>query len=48
MVTITHELDGAPKTAAQVAGQVPGAGGGGSYILGDLETLLETGAALGS
>jgi uncharacterized protein YndB with AHSA1/START domain len=48
LVTITHDLDGAPKTAAQVGGQVPGAGGGGSYILGDLETLLETGAALGS
>lgn len=42
-LTVTHELDGAPKTAAQVAGKMPDAGGGWSYILSDLKTLLETG-----
>jgi uncharacterized protein YndB with AHSA1/START domain len=45
-LTVTHELEGAPRTAAQVAGQVPDAGGGWSYILSDLKTLLETGKPL--
>jgi uncharacterized protein YndB with AHSA1/START domain len=45
-LTVTHELEGAPKVAAQVAGQVPEAGGGWSWILSDLKTLLETGASL--
>jgi len=45
-LTVTHELEGAPKTADQVAGRVPQAGGGWSYILSDLKTLLETGSAL--
>jgi len=43
---VTHELDGAPKTAAQVAGELPGTGGGWSMILSDLKTLLETGTGL--
>ena len=30
-------------TAAQVAGDIPNAGGGWSFILSDLKTLLETG-----
>ncbi|HEY2763059.1 MAG TPA: SRPBCC domain-containing protein [Pseudonocardiaceae bacterium] len=47
-LTLTHELDGAPKTAQQVGGEIPGAGGGWSYILSDLKTLLETGKTLGS
>jgi uncharacterized protein YndB with AHSA1/START domain len=47
-LTVTHELEGAPKTAAQVAGEVPDAGGGWSYILSDLKTLLETGTPLDS
>jgi uncharacterized protein YndB with AHSA1/START domain len=45
-LTVTHELDGAPRTAAQTAGQVPQAGGGWSWIVSDLKTLLETGASL--
>ncbi len=46
-LTVTHELDGAPKAAAQVTGASAAAGGGWSYILSDLKTLLETGAPLG-
>ncbi len=46
-VTVTHELDGAPRTATLVAGKDPNAGGGWSWILSDLKTLLETGASLG-
>jgi uncharacterized protein YndB with AHSA1/START domain len=45
-LTVTHELEGAPKVAVQVAGQSPDAGGGWSWILSDLKTLLETGASL--
>ncbi|MGH3621266.1 MAG: SRPBCC family protein [Sciscionella sp.] len=45
-LTVTHELDGAPKSAAQVGGEIPDAGGGWSYILSDLKTLLETGRTL--
>ena len=45
-LTITHELEGAPKTAAQVSGEIPQAGGGWSYVLSDLKTLLETGKAM--
>jgi uncharacterized protein YndB with AHSA1/START domain len=47
-LTVTHELEGAPLTAAQVAGEVPDAGGGWSYILSDLKTLLEIGTPLDS
>ena len=42
-LTVTHELDGAPKTAAQVAGKIADAGGGWRFILDDLKALLETG-----
>lgn len=45
-VTVTHELEGAPVTAALVSGQNPEAGGGWSWILSDLKTLLETGASM--
>jgi uncharacterized protein YndB with AHSA1/START domain len=45
-LTVTHELDRAPKTAAQVSGKIPEAGGGWSFILNDLKTLLETGKTL--
>ncbi|MGH2967564.1 MAG: SRPBCC family protein [Solirubrobacteraceae bacterium] len=45
-LTVTHELENAPATAAQLAGQVEGAGGGWSYVLSDLKTLLETGTSL--
>ena len=46
-LTVTHELEGAPKTADLVAGKDPAAGGGWSFILSDLKTLLETGKSLG-
>jgi hypothetical protein len=47
-LTVTHELDGAPRHAAAVASTAPiGQGGGGwTWILSDLKTLLETGASL--
>jgi uncharacterized protein YndB with AHSA1/START domain len=45
-LTVTHELDGAPRTRAYVTGAVENAGGGWSWVLSDLKTLLETGKAL--
>jgi hypothetical protein len=45
-LTLSHELDGAPMTAALVGGEVPNTGGGSAYVLSDLKTLLETGRAL--
>jgi uncharacterized protein YndB with AHSA1/START domain len=47
-LTVTHELDDAPKTAAQVAGTAEreAGGGGWSWVLSDLKTLLETGKPL--
>ena len=42
-LTITHEVDEAPLTAKMVAGEVENAGGGWSFVLSDLKTLLETG-----
>src|SRR3954454_9365182 len=47
-LTVTHELEDAPLTAQQVAGEVPNAGGGWPMILSDLKSLLETGSALWS
>ena len=46
-LTVSHDVDGAPKTALQLAGEIPGTGGGWSFILSDLKTLLETGDSLG-
>jgi uncharacterized protein YndB with AHSA1/START domain len=47
-LTVTHELDDAPLTAAQVASIAPLAQGGGgwTWILSDLKTLLETGESI--
>jgi hypothetical protein len=45
-LTLTHDLEGAPATAAIVGGSIPEAGGGWSFVLSDLKTLLETGSAL--
>ncbi len=45
-LTVTHDLEGAPKTAAQVSGEIKEAGGGWAYVLSDLKTLLETGKSL--
>ena len=45
-LTVTHEVGDAPKTAAITSGEIKEAGGGWSYILSDLKTLLETGKTL--
>ena len=46
-LTLTHELDGAPVLASIVGGlwEDQGAGGGHTWVLNDLKTLLETGRA---
>ena len=46
-VTVTHELEGAPIHAAQVASaaRIQEGGGGWNLILSDLKTLLETGSS---
>jgi uncharacterized protein YndB with AHSA1/START domain len=48
-LTVIHDLKGAPALAAMVGGEMEpmGAGGGWSWVLSDLKTLLETGARLG-
>jgi uncharacterized protein YndB with AHSA1/START domain len=47
-LTVTHELEGAPKHAAQVASSAPlqQGGGGWALILSDLKTLLESGEGM--
>jgi uncharacterized protein YndB with AHSA1/START domain len=47
-LTVTHDLTDAPRTAVLVSGGMAdeGAGGGWSWILSDLKTLLETGERL--
>jgi uncharacterized protein YndB with AHSA1/START domain len=47
-LTVTHDLEGKPKLALLVAGgkEEQGAGGGWSWVLSDLKSLLETGAGL--
>jgi uncharacterized protein YndB with AHSA1/START domain len=47
-LTVTHELEGAPRHAEQVAGDAPleQGGGGWSWVLSDLKTLLESGKSL--
>jgi uncharacterized protein YndB with AHSA1/START domain len=43
-LTVTHDLPGAPATAALVAGETEeSAGGGWAWILSDLKSLVETG-----
>jgi uncharacterized protein YndB with AHSA1/START domain len=48
-LTLTHELDGAPVLASIVGGswEDQGAGGGHTWVLNDLKTLLETGSPFG-
>ena len=46
-LTVTHDVTGAPLVAKMVSGEVPNAGGGWSFVLSDLKTLLETGKPLG-
>ena len=45
-LTVTHELEGAPKLALILSGGLEdvGAGGGYPWVLSDLKTLLETGS----
>ena len=47
-LTLTHELEGAPKLAALLNGDMEahGAGGGWSWVLSGLKSLLETGRPL--
>jgi uncharacterized protein YndB with AHSA1/START domain len=49
-LTITHDLDGAPRTARMVAGSdgapLEAGGGGWAWVLSDLKSLLETGSVL--
>jgi len=47
-LTLVHELNGAPQTAGILAGkwESQGAGGGWSWVLSDLKSLLETGINL--
>jgi uncharacterized protein YndB with AHSA1/START domain len=47
-LTLTHELEGAPRLAAIVSGaaEAEGAGGGHAWVLSDLKSLLETGKTL--
>jgi uncharacterized protein YndB with AHSA1/START domain len=49
-LTVVHELEGKPQLAALSAGEreSEGAGGGWSYVLSDLKTLLETGSSMGA
>ena len=44
-VTVSHELDGAPRTADLVAGRDGGLAGW-TWLLSDLKSLLETGRPL--
>jgi len=48
MLTLTHDLAGAPETAALAEGRHAAAGGGWAWVLSDLKTLLETGRPLGA
>ena len=47
-LTVIHELEGAPRLAALLAGEWEdeGAGGGWSFVLSSLKTLLETGDSI--
>lgn len=49
-LSVIHDLAGTPGHAAMVAGvlQGPGAGGGWTWILSDLKSLLESGAPMTS
>jgi uncharacterized protein YndB with AHSA1/START domain len=46
-LTVVHDLTGAPQLARLLAGdlEATGAGGGWSWVLSDLKTLLETGTS---
>jgi uncharacterized protein YndB with AHSA1/START domain len=48
MLTVTHDVEGAPALAELLAGrrEREGAGGGWAWVLSDLKSLLETGKRL--
>ena len=46
ILTLTHDVTGAPSVAKMTAGEEENAGGGFPFILSDLKTLLETGKPL--
>jgi len=48
-LTVIHELEGAPRLATLLSGGMEegGAGGGWSWVLSDLKSLLETGSSMG-
>jgi uncharacterized protein YndB with AHSA1/START domain len=48
-LTVTHDLEGAPQLALVVGGAMEhtGAGGGWTWVLSDLKSVLETGTSLG-
>jgi uncharacterized protein YndB with AHSA1/START domain len=45
-VSVSHELEDAPRTAGIVGGSVAEAGGGWAFVLSDLKSVLETGKTL--
>jgi len=47
-LTLTHELEGAPRLQVLLAGELEdsGAGGGWPWVLSDLKSLLETGSRM--
>jgi len=45
-LTVTHDLEGAPKLALLLSGGMEEMGGGWSWVLSDLKTLLETGSSM--
>jgi uncharacterized protein YndB with AHSA1/START domain len=47
-LTLSHELEGKPRLALLTSGALEdtGAGGGWSWVLSDLKTLLETGSSM--
>ncbi len=47
-LTVVHELEGQPTTAVLMRGDMEdqGAGGGWSFVLSSLKTLLETGESI--
>jgi uncharacterized protein YndB with AHSA1/START domain len=49
-LTLVHDLTGAPRLQLLMSGGLEGggAGGGWSWVLSDLKTLLETGSAFGA
>ncbi len=46
-LTLTHDVTGAPMAASITNGEVREAGGGWTWVLSDLKTLLETGSVMG-